>query len=259
MRLRDGWACFVWHAKMERELDRWSQRYAIALRKHLKLGSRASLQTALRMGNDALALGLGMREMARIHQQALTVLERYRRKTRMNGRVENFFTKACTRVMEAHDYEPANKITLNRLKDMTNRRAAKLKTGNRDSKRGMAQRKARDHAFQKSGDHQSKCLDEALQLQKHLQRGSHRVLAAQEEERHKISHELQDEIAQTLLGLNVRLLSLRQRARTKFKGLNNEIASAQRLVVKSAESVRRFARKLDNYREGQSNRPGTVT
>ena len=38
-----------------------------------------------------------------------------------------------------------------------------------------------------------------------------------------------------MLGINVRLLSLKQEARNNTKGLKNEIASTQRLVVKSAE------------------------
>jgi len=243
---------------MKPELARLSQRYITVLRKYLKQGSRASLRTALRMGSDALALGLGMRELARIHQRALTALEPSTRKQRINGRAENFFTKACTRVMEAHHGEPANKITLNRLKDMTNRRAAELETTNRELERGIVQRKVKAKAVQKSGDLQSKCLGVALRLQKHLQRDSHRALAAQEEERKQISHELRDEIAQTLLGINVRLISLRQKARSKFKGLKNDIASTQRLVVRSAKSVRRFARKLENRQEEQGSQPDTL-
>jgi hypothetical protein len=46
------------------------------------------------------------------------------------------------------------------------------------------------------------------------------------------------------LGINVRLVSLKQEARTNTKGLRNEIASTRRLVVKSAKSVRRVAREF---------------
>jgi len=77
-----------------------------------------------------------------------------------------------------------------------------------------------------------------------LRRLAHQVLAAQEDERKKISLELQNEIAQTLLGINVRLLSLKQEARSNTKGLRNEIASTQQLVVKSVKSVRRVAREF---------------
>jgi signal transduction histidine kinase len=70
------------------------------------------------------------------------------------------------------------------------------------------------------------------------------VIAAQEDERKKISRELQDEIAQTLLGINVRLLSLKQEARSNSKGLKKEIASTQLLVANSARSVRQVGRKI---------------
>jgi signal transduction histidine kinase len=47
-------------------------------------------------------------------------------------------------------------------------------------------------------------------VQERLRHLAHEILLAQEDERKKVSHELQDEIAQTLLGINVRLLSLKQ-------------------------------------------------
>lgn len=85
-----------------------------------------------------------------------------------------------------------------------------------------------------------------LELQERLRELTHRVLAAQEDEREKIRCELQDEIAQTLLGINVRLISLKQEARSNSNAIKNEIASTQRLVTKSARSVRRVTRKFKN-------------
>jgi signal transduction histidine kinase len=101
-----------------------------------------------------------------------------------------------------------------------------------------------EDAAEKSGQHHKKCLEESLALQKRLRQLTHQVLAAHEDERKKISRELQDEIGQTLLGINVRLLSLKQEARNNTKGLKNKIASTQRLVVKSAKSVRQVAREF---------------
>lgn len=88
--------------------------------------------------------------------------------------------------------------------------------------------------------HQKKSLEKSLQVQQRLRHLTHRVLAAQEDERRKISHELQDEIAQTLLGIKVRLLNLK----TAVSGRGNlakEIASTQRLVVDSIQTINRFA------------------
>ena len=115
-------------------------------------------------------------------------------------------------------------------------------------------RKTTADANAKNGKPQAKVLKESLQLQKRLRQLTHRVLVAQEDERKKLSYELRNDIAQTLLGLNVRLLLLKQAARSKAKGLKTEIASAQKLVVKSATLVRRLAGELDNHQPTLSER-----
>ena len=71
-------------------------------------------------------------------------------------------------------------------------------------------------------------------------------MATQEDDRKNISRQLQDEIAQTLLGINVRLLSLKQEARNHSAGIKRKIASTQRLVVRSVRSVRRVAREINS-------------
>jgi signal transduction histidine kinase len=71
---------------------------------------------------------------------------------------------------------------------------------------------------------------------------THQLLLAQEAKRTKLSRELHDEIAQTLLGINVRLLTLKKEATATTKGFKKEIASTQRLVGKSAKTISRFTR-----------------
>jgi len=85
-------------------------------------------------------------------------------------------------------------------------------------------------------------LKESRLLQKRLRHLTHQLLLAQEAKRTKISRTLHDEIAQTLLGINVRLLTLKQEATINTKGFKKEIASTQRLVGKSAKTISRFAR-----------------
>ena len=112
--------------------------------------------------------------------------------------------------------------------------------------------KAKEAIFPKNGICHDHGLQESLELQKCMRQLTHRLLVAQEDERNKLSHELQDEIAQMLLGINVRLLSLKLENRSNASGLKKEIASAQSLIAKSAKSVRRFARKLDVHKEAHS-------
>jgi signal transduction histidine kinase len=201
---------------MKQKLIGLSQRYVAALRIHLKQGPRASCQPALALGGEAVALGLDTLELARIHERALTTLELASGKNGLMKRAEKFFTEAVTPIEESHRAVRPGKIDLNPLHGTL-------------------------------GQRHDKNLAESLQLQQRLRQLTHKVLAAQEVERKQISHELQDEIAQTLLGINIRLLSLKHKARSNPTGLRNEIARAQRLVVKSARSVRRFAHELDTH------------
>jgi len=104
-----------------------------------------------------------------------------------------------------------------------------------------------EKALNKSEGHSQKLLEESRRLQKHLQGLTHQILTAQEDKRKKLSRDLQDEIAQTLLGINVRLLSLKKEAAVNAKGFKKEIAGTQRLADKAERSIKRFAREISNH------------
>ena len=231
---------------MKQKLIKLSQRYAGALRKHLKPGPGASLQAALRLGRQAVTLGLETLELARIHERALATLKLSRSKDGLIKRAELFFTEANTPIVETHRAARQSKNELSRLNGRLDRRTAELAATNRRLQHGILRRKGAEAALKKSGEHYARLLKESLQLQEGLRRLTHQVLAAQEDERQKISRELHNEIAQTLLGIHVRLLSLKQEARNNTLGLKNAIANTQRLVIKSAKSVRRVAREFGN-------------
>jgi signal transduction histidine kinase len=231
---------------MKQKLIGLSRRYTTALGKHLKQGPRASMQPALGLGRRAVVLGLETLQLARIHEQAVAKLELSKRKDGFIKRAEIFFTEANTPIVETHRAARQSKIQLVRLNETLSRRTLALAATNRLLRRGIVRRKTVEAALKKSGEHYGRLLKDSLHLQDGLRQLTHQVLAAQEEDRRKISVELQDEIAQTLLGINVRLVSLKQEARTNTRGLKNEIASTQRLVVKSAKSVRRAAREFRN-------------
>jgi signal transduction histidine kinase len=228
---------------MKQKLIDLSQRYLSALRAHLKHGPRASLQPALGLGRQAVGLGLETLEMARMHEQAVATLELSLSKNGIAKRAEIFFSEALTPIVETHRAAQQSKLDLDRLTETLNQRTLELAAANCQLRRGIARRMSVEGTLKKSGLRYTKLLKDSLKLEKGLRQLTHRVLSSQEEERKKISCELQDEVAQTLLGINVRLLSLKLEARNNTKGLKNEIASTQRLVVKSARSVKRVARQ----------------
>jgi two-component system, NarL family, sensor histidine kinase DegS len=229
---------------MKKNLTGLSQRYVTALRKQLKQGPQASLRPALRLGREAVALGLETLELARIHEQALATLELSNTKNGFTKLAGLFFTEANTLIEETHRAARQTKVHLSKLMTKLGERTKELADSNRQLQQGVVRRKVMEDDFAKRGKHHQKSLEESLELQKRLRQLTHQVIAAQEDERKKISRELQDEIAQTLLGINVRLLSLKKEARSNTKGLKNEIASTQRLVADSAKSVRQAGRKI---------------
>jgi len=229
---------------MKKKINSLSQRYLTALEKHLKQGPQSGLQPALRMGREAVALGLETLDLARIHEQALVALELSNIKNGFTKLAGIFFTEANTLIEETHHAARQTKVRLGKLMTKLGERTEELADSNRQLQQGVIRRKVMEDDFARRGQRHQKSLDESLELQKRLRLLTHQVIAAQEDERKKISRELQDEIAQTLLGINVRLLSLKQEARDNSKGLKKEITTTQRLVADSAWSVRQVGRKI---------------
>jgi signal transduction histidine kinase len=229
---------------MKQKINRLARRYATALRTHLLPGASADLLPALGLGRAAVGLGLKTLELARMHEGAVATLDFPKNKTGLARRAQIFFAEANTPIEENHRATRQGKVRLGRLEETLSQRTEELAATNRQLQRGIVRRKVMEEAFEKSGLHHRKCLKESLELQKRLRQLTHQILAVQENERQSISRELQDEIAQTLLGINVRLLSLKQEARLNTKGLKDEIASTQRLVKNSVKSVRRVAQEF---------------
>jgi len=229
---------------MKRKLTRLSRGYATALHKHLQQGPRASLQPAHDLGRRALAIGLETLDVARIHDAALATLEASSRKDGIIKRAEIFFSETITPIEETHRAALKANARLNQLNNTLGRRTVDLAASNRFLKRGIVQRKTVEKALKKSAGHYARLVKESRRLQKHLRHLTHQILSAQEEERKKTSRELHDEVAQTLLGINVRLLTLKKDATANKEGLKKEIASTQRLVRKSVKTMGRFAREF---------------
>jgi signal transduction histidine kinase len=235
---------------MKRKLTGLSQRYVAALQKHLRQGPRAipPCGTALALGRQAAALNLETLDVARIHEDALAKLEASRSRNGLIKRAEIFFVEAITPIEETHRAALKANVRLSRLNQTLGRRTVDLAASHRFLKQDIVQRKTVEQALKKSGEHSRKLLKESRRLQKHLQRLTHQILLAQEDKRKKISRDLHDEIAQTLLGINVRMLTLKKEAAVNASGLKKEIASMQWLLDKSVKSIKRFAREFSIHR-----------
>jgi len=226
---------------MKRKLTWLSQRYVAALQKHLRQTPRARSRPAHDWGRQAAALDLETLDVARIHETALATLEASASRDGIIKRAGIFFAEAITPIEETHRAALKANVRLSQLSKTLGRRTLDLAASQRSLQRGIVQRQTVEQALKKSGEHSRKLLKESRSLQKHLQRLTHQILSAHEDKRKKISRDLHDEIAQTLLGIHVRLLTLKKEAAINAHGLKKEIVSTQRLVDKSVKSIKRFA------------------
>jgi signal transduction histidine kinase len=196
-----------------------------------------------------VVLKLETLDMARIHEQALGALVSGYSSTHPRGngilkRAKIFFTETITPIEETHHAAQKANVHVNRLNKTMDQRTTDLADSDRKLKKGITQRKGVERALKKSGQNHTRLLAESRHLQKHLRHLTHRMLSAQEDKRRKISRELYDEIAQSLLGINVRLLTLKKEAKLNATSLKKEIASTQRLVKNSMRTINRFAREF---------------
>ncbi|TVR49964.1 MAG: PAS domain S-box protein [Puniceicoccaceae bacterium] len=108
----------------------------------------------------------------------------------------------------------------------------------------ISRRKAVEASLRESRRSQGRLLQQAKLMEEELRLLSHQVLHVQEEERKRISHDLHDEIAQTLVAINVHLADLARGAASDAMDISGKIIKTQKLVEQSVDSVHRFAMGL---------------
>jgi signal transduction histidine kinase len=233
---------------MKRQLFNLSRRYQAALRKHLKQGRHANLESARGLGSQALSAGLQTLDLAKLHEQTLVadILPGYPagKRNSLIKRAGVFFAVAITPMEKTHRTAREATAHLKKFIETLSRRTVELAASNLELSLEITQRKAAEEALKKSEHHYSQLLEKSDHLQEQLRQLSRQILSAQEDERKKISRELHDVIAQTLTGINVRLSALKKEAALNTKGLDRNIARTQLLVERSVNIVHEFAREL---------------
>ena len=203
--------------------------YQVALHRYLQGGSAASLQPALKLGRQAVALGLETLDLAVIHEQAviaqvLPVAATVDRDWIIK-RAGMFFAEAILPMEETHRTALEANVHLNRLNQELSQRTEDLSASNRKLRREITKRKTVEQALRTSEQHSGRLLAQSRGLQEQLRHLSRRILSTQEEERKRISRELHDVIAQMLTGINVRLATL------KIEELMQELKAEYTIVI----------------------------
>jgi signal transduction histidine kinase len=239
---------------MKANLDALSHAYETALAKHLKAkSSERSLKDAATLGARAVSLRLETLELAKIHEQAFDLAIRGMKPSRpretLGKQAQTFFIEANFQIERTHVAAARATAQWSRLNNTLQARVSELAISKRDVSKSILRRKAAEETLKARNDFYANSLLESRTMQESLRALAHRVLLAQENERGKISRKLHDEIAEVLLGINVRLLMLEHKGARDAAALLKDIASTQRLVDKSVHTLRRATRKFKSRDE----------
>jgi len=225
---------------MNSPLRRLSRQYAAAFRRYLAGEQEAILQEAYELGREAIARGLGVMDMARVHQWALTSClapTPGEMRSRTLNAAESFFLETLSPFEATHrGFRKAN-LELRQLN-------AALAGINRQLEREVSERKRTEQALRESEAHHRQLFHQARTMQEDLRHLSNGILHAQEEERKRLSREVHDEVGQALTAISTHLEMLQRNGAVDPANLKRKIADAQTLFAHTMEAVHRFAREL---------------
>lgn len=152
------------------------------------------------------------------------------------------FTKARTVHEKQHLARRQAKKEICKSTSELRTRTVKMAISGRVFRKGVVRRVVVDGTNKSREDLTNGLLKECKMMEKKMRSKFQAILTAHEDERKKLSLLLDDEIAQTLLGIHVRLLALKKEAAEDSATFSNEIVNTQRLIENSANIIKRLSR-----------------
>lgn len=243
---------------MKHNVGEFAERYGLAVRRYVTQLRGSDLRPALRLGGEAVALGIRLLAMAQIHERSLGGAEAWNVKSKVNAdskpkprassrqtrRSELFFSEAILPMVETRQAAVQCRSELGKLTATLTTRNRELAESRKALKQGLKQRIHAEGALKESGKRYACLVESSRELKMDLRRLTQRVFTEQESERMIVSRKLQNEIAQNLLGISIRLSALKYEARNSTSGFRNEINQTQQLVRRSARSLTMVANSL---------------
>jgi signal transduction histidine kinase len=225
----------------------FSRQYKTALRTHLDQKGRANPLVTEQIGNQIRLTGLPMLDFARLHENVV-VMEILpgcppRKQASLIRKAGNFFAATISASITENE-SSRNASHLEKIIESLSERTVELAATNRQLGLEIIELGKVETTLRESERDSLGALEKSEALQKQLRDLFRRILSTQEEERKKISRELQNVVAQALLAINVRLATLKKEAGMNTRGLDHNISQTQKIITKSTDIVHQFAREL---------------
>ena len=231
--------------KRNAEIKDWSQRYQNALCAYLRQGADADAEPAARMGRQAAVLGLETLDVAKVHERVLNATPPPKAdaaaRRSWNAAARRFFSETLVPIERTHRTARKAEDRVKVLTRTLQQRKRQTATSERKLKEGIERRQSAEAASRDVDVERARLLKESDKLQQRLRYRLRKLMALQEAGRRKHSLRLRDEIAQTLLALDIRLLALKEAGVAGMQTLSKEIAETQGLVQQSGETLTRLA------------------
>ena len=198
---------------MNKQIPKLTQQYVVTFRKYLTNGREAVLEEAYELGRVAIASGLGVLDMARIHEEAIKILLRPLLVLQGHEQVlkakEIFFLETLSPFEATHrGFREIN---------------VKLQERNLELEREIGEHKRTEKALRESENHFRELFNRARRMEENLRSLSNKILHVQEEERKRISRELHDEISQAMTAVSINIGALKNNgagSHEKFQSRN---------------------------------------
>jgi len=188
-----------------------------------------------------------------IHERAVISLKLLGQPRVLIQQAEGFFFEATCLISADKRTAQSNRNEADSPKKAENSRTMELTGTGRQLLRDLPRGQYTDAVLKNRRLDWTKLLAQSLPKQVELRRLTYGILRAQEAERQTISHQLQDEVLQTLVGIQVGLVNLRTSAKGNLANFTKEVARLQQLVEESIDVINRFARELENPNPAPNN------
>lgn len=212
--------------------------------RYLKQGASVSLQPALRLGRKAVALGLDTLDLAGFHEKAIMKAVppggSIKSRQKMIKQANSFFSETLVPIERTHSAALITGGDITQLTQTLQQCTAESRASARFLKKSISRRQEAEAALKKSRELRATLLKDSNCLQKHLRKLMRTVLSENEDKHRKISKKLYNDIGQTLLAVNIRLLALKKVANNNIESLQKEIANTRRILIKSHKRFKRF-------------------